>query len=67
MIQSKVYQLLKESKLQNGVEFPSGQEIEIVMDVVYINGFPLPPNMQATTYNWITSNPSLFKDVTRNW
>lgn len=67
MIQSKVLKLLKETKLQNGVKFDAGQEIEIVMDVVYVGGYPLPPNMQALTLNWINENPTLFKDVTRNW
>ena len=67
MIQSKVYQLKKEAKLQNGVTFPANQEIEIVMDVVYIGGYPLPPNMQATMYSWIVSNPTLFNDTTKSW
>lgn len=43
------------------------QEIEIVMDVVYMSGHPLPPNLQPIFYNWITGNPKLFDDVTRNW
>lgn len=67
MIEAKVLKLLKETTLQNGVKFNAGQEIEIVTDVVYITGYPLPPNMQATTLNWIKQNPTLFKDVTRNW
>lgn len=67
MIQSKVYKLLKDSKLQTGLELKAGQELEITMDVVYMNGFPLPSEMQATFYKWITGNPTLFKDDTRNW
>lgn len=67
MIQNRVFKLNKETTLQNGVKFPAGQEIEVVMDVVYIGGFPLPPNMQAMVLNWITSNPTLFKDTTKNW
>jgi hypothetical protein len=67
MIQSKVYQLKKEAKLQNGVEFPAGQEIEIVMDVVYIGGYPLPFEMQQSVYNWVTQNEALFTDVTKKW
>ncbi len=66
-LQDGVYQLKQTSKLQNGVEFPSGQEIEVVMGVIYIGGFPLPPNMQATMYNWMESNPNLFNDTTKNW
>jgi hypothetical protein len=67
MIENKVFKLTQTARLQNGIEFKSGQEIEVVMDVVYVGGFPLPPNVQATTLNWIKDNPSLFKDDTRNW
>jgi hypothetical protein len=67
MIENKVLKLLKDSTLQNGVKFSVGQEIEVVMDVVYIGGYPLPPNMQAITLSWIKENPSIFKDVTINW
>jgi len=66
-MQAKVLKLLKETTLPNGVKFPVGQEIEIVMDVIYVGGYPLPPNMQATTLNWVNENPKLFKDVTMNW
>jgi hypothetical protein len=67
MIENKVLKLLKETKLKNGVTFKEGQEIEVVMDVVYVGGFILPPNIQPTTLNWIKENPTLFKDVTMNW
>jgi hypothetical protein len=67
MIENKVFRLNQSTRLQNGIEFPKGQEIEVVMDVVYIGGFPLPPSVQATTLNWIKENPTLFKDDTRNW
>ena len=67
MIANRVYRLLKDSRLQNGIEFKAGQELEIVMDMVYVQGYPLPLNVQATVYNWITSNPTIFKDDTRNF
>lgn len=67
MIQSKVFKLLKKTTLQNGVTLPEGQELEVVMDVVYMQGYPIPPNMQALVLNWIKANPNLFTDVTRNW
>jgi len=67
MIQNRVYKLNKETTLQNGVKFSLGQEIEVVMDVVYIGGYPLPPNMQSLVLQWITSNPTLFTDTTKNW
>lgn len=64
---AKVLKLLKDSTLINGVKFPAGQEIEVVMNVVYIGGHPLPPSMQGLTLFWINENPNLFEDVTRNW
>ena len=67
MIQNKVLQLQQETVLKNGVKLPAGQEIEIVMDVIYMGGYPLPPNMQGTMLNWINSNPNLFKETTKNW
>jgi hypothetical protein len=66
-MQPKVLKLLKETTLQNGVKFPAGQELEVVMDVVYVGGYILPPNMQTLTLNWINQNPNLFRDVTKNW
>lgn len=67
MIKNTVFKLLKKTTLQNGVILPEGQEIEVVMDVVYMQGYPIPPNMQALVLNWIKTNPNLFADVTRNW
>lgn len=67
MIKNTVFKLLKKSTLQNGVTLPEGQEIEVVMDVVYMQGYPIPLNMQAMVLNWIKSNPNLFVDVTRKW
>lgn len=67
MITNKVYRLLKEANLPHGLVFAAAQEIEIVMDMVYINGYPLPPEFQALVYNWIQDNPKLFLDDTRNF
>jgi len=67
MIQNRVYKLKKTFTLKNGVSFPSGQEIEVVMDMVYVGGYPLPPDMQNLTLNWIKTNPTLFTDTTKNW
>lgn len=64
---NKVFKLLKKTTLQNGVTLPEGQELEVVMNVVYMGGYPIPPNMQALVLNWIETNPNLFTDVTRNW
>ena len=67
MIQNKVLKLKNAATLSNGVNFPAGQEIEIVMDVVYMGGYPLPPNMQNMLLNWINNNPNLFNETTLKW
>ena len=67
MMQNKVLKLKDAATLSNGVNFPAGQEIEIVMDVVYMGGYPLPPNMQNMLLNWINNNPNLFNETTLKW
>jgi hypothetical protein len=64
-IEQKVLRLLQEASLPNGMNFPAGTEFEIVMDVVYMQGFPVPPVTQATLYSWLVGNPKLFRDDTR--
>lgn len=66
MIQNKVYRLKKAAEVAKDMHLPAGQEIEIVIDVVYVNGHMVPPAMQPLFYTWITNNSTLFDDVTRN-
>ncbi len=66
MAGGKVYRL-KNDVVVAGAQLKAKQELEIVMDVVYMNGFMLPPNLQPAFLNWIKQNPSLFEDDTRNW
>jgi hypothetical protein len=49
------------------MSLPAGQEIEVVMGVVYVNGNLVPPTFQELFMNWLENNPSLFEDDTRNW
>ena len=67
MITNVVYRVKKDSTLPNGIIFKAGQEIEVVMDVIYIGGYPIPPYTQGTVYQWIESNPQLLDNVTRNF
>lgn len=67
MIKNKVFKLLQKTTLKNGVVLPEGQELEVVMDVVYMGGYLIPPNMQSLVLNWIKDNPNLLTDVTRKW
>jgi hypothetical protein len=67
MIVNKVFKLKKDSEVAKDMPLKAGQEIEIVTDVVYVNGNMVPPNMQKLFYGWVVNNPTLFYDVTKNW
>ena len=67
MIKNKVYRLKQDVEVAKGMSLPSGQEIEIVQNVVYINGNLVPPNFQDLFLNFIINNPNLFQDDTREW
>lgn len=67
MIRNKVFRLKQDAEVANGMPLKAGQEIEVVMDVVYINGNMVPPQMQQLFYNWLINNPTLFDNVTKNW
>lgn len=67
MIANRVYKLKKAGQVGPDMPLPAGQELEIVTDVVYINGNMVPPSMQQLFYGWIVNNPTLFDDVTKNW
>lgn len=67
MIINKVFRLLKNVTLDNGIKLSENQEFEVVMNVVYMEGYPVPPNMQQFMLKWILSDPNLFADVTKKW
>jgi hypothetical protein len=64
MISNRVYRA-KEIELLERMVIKSGQELEIVMDVVYVNG-NMVPNLQNLFYSYIVNNPTSFDDVTKN-
>ena len=67
MIEHKVIRLKQKSKLPYGIEFPAGQELEIVRDVVFVQGAILPPETQAGIFKWIKDNPDAYIDFTKNY
>lgn len=67
MIDNRVFKLLKNTILDNGIKLSEGQEFEVVTDVVYMEGYPVPPNMQTFMLKWIINNPDIFADVTKKW
>jgi hypothetical protein len=67
MITNRVYKLKSDAEVAKDMPLKAGQEVEIVTDVVYINGYPLQPNLQPLFLKWVVDNPTLFDDVTKNW
>lgn len=65
MFTNKILLLKKDSKLPNGLDFKKGTEFHIVMDVLYMQGFPVPQSLQTTIIAWINNNPNLFKEIFR--
>ena len=67
MIVNKVFRLKADAEVGKGMPLKRGQEIEVVTDVVYVNGNMIPPDLQNLFYNWVVNNPNLFDDVTKQW
>jgi len=57
----------KEINITSDIKLEKGQEVEIVMDVVYVNGNLLPPAFQNLFMTFINNNHNLFDNITRNW
>jgi len=69
-ITQKILILKKDVELIKDLTLSAGTEIEIVSDVVYIKGYPVPPEMQNIFFNWILKNMndnSLFKEDFRRF
>jgi len=69
-ITQKILILKKDVELIKDLTLSAGTEIEIVSDVVYIKGYPVPPEMQNIFLNWILKNMndnSLFKEDFRRF
>lgn len=67
MIKEKVYRLTKNVEVARNMPLQAGQEIEVVMDVVYINGFPLQPELQSLFLRFVNENQNILEDVTKKW
>jgi hypothetical protein len=62
-----VYRLKQDVTVAKGMDLKAGQELEVVMGVVYMGGFPLPFEMQQLFVKFIDNNKNLFVDDTRTW
>lgn len=69
-INQKILILKKDAEINKDLKFTIGTEFEIVADVVYIKGFPLPPAMQPLFYDWLVANmdnTAMFKEDFRRF
>ena len=66
-MKNSVLRLKESAEIMNGLKLPKGQELEVVQDVVYMNGYPLPPELQPIVFNWVVKNQNLFENDTRDW
>lgn len=67
MINERVYKLKENVTIAKDITLKAGEELVIVMDVVYVSGNMVPPAMQPLFYAWIQNNPNSYDDVTLNW
>lgn len=67
LLKGRVLKLREDAELNHGLKFHKGQEFELVQGVVYMEGYPFPPNVQGIIKSWIDNNPDLFNDETRTW
>jgi hypothetical protein len=64
MIDDKVYKAKKDLTGPFNITIKKNDELHIVRDIVYVNGYPLPFDMQTTIYDWLKNNEN-FEDDTR--
>ncbi len=62
-----VYRLTKDSTIGKDLNFKAGQEFEVVQNVVYMGGYPLPSYLQKTVMDWMDNNKSILINDTRNF
>lgn len=66
-MENRVLKVKKDLEFGGGINFKQGTEIEIVQNVIYMQGFPLPKEYQHMVMQIINTNEQSFEDVTRSW
>lgn len=56
MYVNKNYKLTQDVSPYEGVNLKKGQELGVLMNVAYLDGLPLPRELQTTFLNWINAN-----------
>ena len=71
MIKQKILILKQDGEVgKYNLKFPSGTEFEIVADIVYMSGLPLPLEFQKVIYDWLVtnmSNQNMFREDLRRF
>ena len=67
MIKNGAYILKKDVTIIKDLNFTKGQEIVVAWNNLYINGLPLPFELQSLVRGWMSKNMKLFIDDTRNF
>jgi hypothetical protein len=58
---------LKQAHTLGEMDFKQGQEFNIINEVVYMEGYPLPLGLQGTVLGWIRNNPNFFAVYNRDY
>lgn len=64
-ISNKVFRLKVDFQLSPNILIPKGKEIEVVRDVIYMDGYPLYLAYQKTFLDWILANPNSLSNETK--
>lgn len=63
MFVNKNYKLTQDVSPQDGINLTKGQELGILMGVAYLNGLPLPRELQSTFIKWINNNLDKLREI----
>ena len=63
MIVNRTYKLKQDVEVSKGMPLQAGQLIQIVNDVVFINGGVIQKELQGLFYNFVVKNSHLFIDI----
>lgn len=61
---NKIFKTKKEYVVTKNITIPKGGEIQIMRDVVYMGGFPVPQETQNVLLKWVIDNEKELLDDT---
>jgi len=69
-ISQKILKVLKNVNISEDIVLLKDMNVEIVADVVYVEGYPVPFHLQKFIYDWLIinmSNRAIFKEDFRRF